>query len=482
MELKSCLADDNKLLQRVAVVSLFPMLISPLIQFLRNILQPPRDFGMFGEEVTYATTIELVNAFATAGILLLWGLFLYTIAIRRYAVQGMARRYLSQILFLILIIWAVSSSLILGHVTFFTEGAPFLYESMMTFVLYFAGYFFAGMMLSKELYRRIVIWTIISAGTLLGTLSLVHFYICSLSPAFYDNGVSAVFYNPNHYAYFLTMCILLAACCFVFEKNRIAKAALLFSFICNSVVLNINNTLGCFLAVLFSLVLFVLLTMFAKFEIEQRRLLRNQALFLLGLYVGIMVVMSLFYNTILRSILVMFFDISKILTNAEDVDKAGSSRWRLWRHTVQYISEKPIFGHGVDEIGTRLHEDAGFSRSHNEYLQYTVFWGIPALLMYLCACGTTIIRALKQRVLQTPYLCAALIAAVGYMASAFFGNTKYYTAPFFFVLLGIAASGVAWSGLGETRENKYDSNNRRTREVDRCPGAISHGGNTNKRL
>lgn len=36
-----------------------------------------------------------------------------------------------------------------------------------------------------------------------------------------------------------------------------------------------------------------------------------------------------------------------------------------------------------------------------------------------------------------PMTCACLIVAFSYLGSAFFGNTYYYTAPYFFIFLGL---------------------------------------------
>ena len=142
MELKNGLKNDTELLQKIAVVAVFPLLVSPLIQFVRNCLWPERSFGLFGQESTYPWTIELINAFAGAGIILLWIMFLYTIWRGSDSFKKAFIRMLPQSFFLLLVVWAVVASVIKGHTLYFTEGAPVLSESMMTFALYFAGYFF----------------------------------------------------------------------------------------------------------------------------------------------------------------------------------------------------------------------------------------------------------------------------------------------------------------------------------------------------
>jgi len=473
MTLEKRLREDAGLLPRLAVAAVFPMLLTPLLQFVRNAIWPERSFGMFGQEITYPGTVSLANAWGTAGFVLLWLIVIVRAVAAGKPSREMLRKVLPQGLFLLLAIWAVAVCLLTGQTQYMTEGAPVLEEPTLMFVLYFAGYFFAGMLLSRERSRRIIVVTIMAVGAVLGTLSLVHTYVVSLEPAYnVKGGLSAVFYNANHYAYFMTLCILLSAVCFAMEKTIWLRLAALYSFLCNVVVLNINNTLGCFLAALFALGGFLWLAASGRTSEDdgERRRHTRAALMLLVVYVVVMLFMSLFYNTILRSLLFLFFDIRKIVSDTADAEHAGSSRWKLWQCTLQYIAERPLTGHGTDGTAVRLAAEANYSRPHDEYLQYAVFWGIPAALLYISACGVTLLRALG-RVRRSTYGCAATVASAGYLASACFGNTKYYTSPYFFLLLGITASVFVWRDDGPEPGMRKPDNGESENAAEAAPRA-----------
>lgn len=83
---------------------------------------------------------------------------------------------------------------------------------------------------------------------------------------------------------------------------------------------------------------------------------------------------------------------------------------------------------------------SGIDRPQNEYLQHAAFMGIPALLFYLAAMITMFIYRIKNIHNASADVLIAFCAVAAYLISAFFGNTVYYTAPFFFMLLGMAAN------------------------------------------
>ena len=142
-------------------------------------------------------------------------------------------------------------------------------------------------------------------------------------------------------------------------------------------------------------------------------------------------------RTLLRNFSQLFTDVEKIATGAEDANRAGTSRWGLVTATVRYISEHPLLGFGLEGIGNRLVSDVGTDRPHCEYLQYAAFFGIPAAVSYVLGVFHVFLNGLKHRYELGLYTKAALVAAFGYLVSAAFGNTMYYTAPYLFILLGL---------------------------------------------
>jgi O-antigen ligase len=120
----------------------------------------------------------------------------------------------------------------------------------------------------------------------------------------------------------------------------------------------------------------------------------------------------------------------------------GAGRIWLWRLTIEYMKERPIswvFGFGIEGYGGRMLADTlAQNRCHNEFLQYMSFFGVPALVFYAGGCLSVFMRALRNKANLTPCQIAALAAALGYLASSFFGVSVINSAPFLFIMLGLA--------------------------------------------
>ena len=80
-------------------------------------------------------------------------------------------------------------------------------------------------------------------------------------------------------------------------------------------------------------------------------------------------------------------DIVSIINQSDAADDAGSGRWIIWKLGLEFVREAPVFGIGFEGIVARgLMERAIHARVHNEFLQYTMFYGIPAGVAYFAGC------------------------------------------------------------------------------------------------
>ena len=61
------------------------------------------------------------------------------------------------------------------------------------------------------------------------------------------------------------------------------------------------------------------------------------------------------------------------------------SRQNIWRYTLSFISEKPIFGHGSNAFPNLIFNETGFwkGHAHNLPLELMVNYGIPTTLILL---------------------------------------------------------------------------------------------------
>ena len=79
----------------------------------------------------------------------------------------------------------------------------------------------------------------------------------------------------------------------------------------------------------------------------------------------------------------------------------------------------------------------GAGRPHNLILQMCLFAGVPGAMMYLIGVAIIMIRGLINFKLMDNIMAISYFACFGYLISAMFGNTMYYTSPFFLVFFGM---------------------------------------------
>lgn len=298
-------------------------------------------------------------------------------------------------------------------------------------ILFYFFVFFAGSMIKKEKIKYIVIYFIMGLGLVNGVMTLVNEWAWEVPIANHPPYCS-VYYNVNFYAYFLTILIMLSASLVLKEKST-GRKIFAFAMLCmNTAILAMNNTFGCFVACFVAFIFMIVA------DSLQRKKFSFAALGLFGVFLGISFVMSFWYRSFFTQILGMFGDMRLILLNAENADDAGTLRWGLWRHTFDYIREKPWLGFGFEGVCDRLLEEAGQSKVHNEYLEYAADFGVPAALIYIAGLISIYIKALVKRAKVDGATFCALVAAFGYIGSAFFGNTMIFIAPLFFIVLGLA--------------------------------------------
>ncbi len=245
--------------------------------------------------------------------------------------------------------------------------------------------------------------------------------------------LTGIYGNTNYYGYYLAVSIPLAGAMFVQEKGPGWKVLSLLTLGANTVTLCYNNTMGAWVACTAAL-LFLLI---AQGILEKR--LDPQALLVILVFALCLWLPGHLRRNFQNNVTTLASDLVKIVTHSEGYERAGSGRWRIWQRGLVLIGEHPLFGIGFEGIEVlKLWVFArNINRIHNEFLQYALFYGIPAGVFYFLGCLGVFLRALKKRAgLDGPTL-VCLTAAFGYLVSSFFGLTLFCTAPFLFLFLGM---------------------------------------------
>ena len=123
---------------------------------------------------------------------------------------------------------------------------------------------------------------------------------------------------------------------------------------------------------------------------------------------------------------------------------AGNGRWGIWQYVAEYIADYPVWGYGCEGIADIMKDYTLTTSPHNEPLTYAVFFGIPAAVFYCAAVITAVIKGIRNG-RHDPVNRIAAYAVLGYFLSSIFGLAFFYTTPFEFVFLGLAAHRANYS-------------------------------------
>ena len=300
------------------------------------------------------------------------------------------------------------------------------HESLFTYLAYFLLFFLVCSFIESPTIKK---WM---ANIFLGASFFVSLYSICFSSVWYQYmDLMGFFNNSNEFGYYLSITVMLAASMHVICQNRIGRILYLLLFSFQASVLMYNNTLGAWVGIVFGFLLLILVSFLCP------NISRSRSVIAFAVFIFVTLITIPLGSKMFASFLGIFSDVNLIASGAVDAAGAGNGRWKIWRATVSYIGERPWLGFGVEGISERLHEDAGNYRPHNEFLQYAVFFGIPFAISYVLGIVSIYIRALRVRDRLDPMTCVCLIVAFSYLGSAFFGNTYYYTAPYFFIFLGL---------------------------------------------
>lgn len=415
-------------LEKAAFLMTALLMVMPVVALVQILIKPSWMPGVSMQRLTYVERIAGCALMAVAFIKLL---------MQKPSFKKTIADNLTLCIFIGVSLLVFASTVKNGFTPTALDGDDYRDESMFDYMTYLCIYFGSAALIRSEKLKCSLFRLYLLSGAIIGALALADRYKLFRIEGFHfrqgEKQFTAIFSQYNHYGYYLMLAVMLSAGLFIYSKSAAGKAVYMLSLLFGSVLLGINATRGCELACAAAFVF-----LFIVFIVtDRKRLLWLAAAG--AAYVGAIGVSYLISPESLERMTVLKQQVESAAETKEVSDNLGSGRGLLWKHTIRYISERPILGFGVEGIAERLIEDSNGlnSRPHNEYLQWAAFFGIPAALLYLSGVISVYVRAVKQRIDLSPMRVVALTAAFSYAASAVFGNTMSYTAPFFFALLGL---------------------------------------------
>lgn len=342
------------------------------------------------------------------------------------------------VLFFIAMVWMLIAVIADGWTDISLFGDANRNEGVLSYWGYIAVLFFSGSLIRNDKVKRFLADVTLTLSLAVFVYALWHFYYYKplIDISTNEDYPSAVFIHFNHYGYYLAVNIMLAAMLFAVTLRLKRKVFYLICFSANTVMLNLNDTFGAWLACAVGFI-FALIA----FAIKDKRFnLKVFAAFVV--FIAVTIVMTLMGHGQLNDLFHFFSDVKEVASDPSGADDAGTDRWALWKATVGYIKERPLFGFGIEGIDKRLDAAAGSERTHNEYLQYAVTFGIPEAVAYTAACIGVFVRNLRRKKLLSGVTLACLTVAFTFLVSACFGITLYNTSPYLFIFLGLGYRSV----------------------------------------
>lgn len=379
----------------------------------------------------YITILGLV----TLVFVLLYSYMIYRVNGNNYFRKNLVKRPWN-LAFLAMLIWGLLASLLADDLMLAFYGTVYRNDGFFTYCIYAAIYCCAQIN-SNENLRKNILQCFILSSLPLCLVTILQYFNCSTAflGIYYQERLlsnmqyASIFYNTNHYGYYLTMIISVSAGLYWQSKRTLEQAFYIFVFALNTWCLIINNTFGSYLAVFFICIIAP-----ALLYRKSKKINKTKSMIPLMLFLFLTISSS---QIVTNNFQVLSTDLKNIAVDNSSAKNAGSKRWELWTSGLKMIKDRPVFGYGPENLGKEyLARDIDQDRPHNEYLQHALFLGIPALIFYMIA----IFMLLKNWLINLRNLTNTTfisgLAVVAYLCSAFFGNTMFYTSIYLFLLLG----------------------------------------------
>ena len=360
------------------------------------------------------------------------------------------RENLPYLLGLILLLWLTFTSLFSINYRLSFTGEWYRKEGLETYLLY-GGTFILGTMLTNKQYINILFNNLLIVEVIMAIISLIdNSFTFSLMNN--QESYTGIFSQFNHYGYYLMFGIIISIFLFLNKKNKLKYLYLIiYGFLLYALIM--NDTFGCYLAVLITIILVIIYQIFMKKNFK-----KNILIILIFTFISIFTY-RYNQNVVYKNFKGLFVDaevVSDTLKNKKIkkekkfiyMDNIGTSRGILWRYGLKYIKESPVTGYGLEIIKIKYHEDnINQSRPHNILIQFGVASGIPGIILYISFILVILYRSIKKiKILNETIICILFIV-ICYLISSRFGHSMFYTTPYFIIFLGILASNTFYKKI-----------------------------------
>ena len=339
---------------------------------------------------------------------------------------------------LAMLLWSCISTLLSDDVSRGFNGSTYMFDGLKSYFYYASVYVFAFIVMQGKRRKTILNVFALVSSVISVILILQDRGVGFITSAFRDER-AAVFFHFNHAGYYLGMSILCVMGLYLYENRRKIQVLYLFGMILQIYAILVNSTLGSYLGVCCATVMMVAFFWRSLGRLKWKVAMPIVVLLAISVasYVGFVPTSS--GEDMKVNIETMANDMQEIKEEGADAKNAGHGRMTLWKKGLEMIAKRPLFGYGPEQIDEEIFKDMVVSRPDNEIIQHGAFLGVPGMLFYLLALLSLF---LHQWIYMKRLDVTTLIAAgcvISYIVSSLFGVTIFYTVPYFYMFLAMAA-------------------------------------------
>ena len=364
---------------------------------------------------------------------------IYTIK-KIYNEKFSIKKYLPIIIFILLLIWCLISCFTSIHLYRSIKGTIYRKEGLLTYIFYF-GVLLLGIMLKKEKSRKILLNELLIMEIIISIISLMNNNITHLL-TYNQEPYDGIFSQFNHYGYYLLFGIISSIFLFINSNKKYQKIIYMLIYMLLLHTLIMNDTFGCFLAILFTLILIT---------IYYRKNIKKIILILISFILICSCTFRNGQNVVVKNFILLQSD-SKQIEKAvkkkklKEIDSIGTTRGVLWRVGIEYALKKPITGYGIENLEQiYVKKWIPQDRPHNIFVQFMAFTGIPGMLIYMLFIYIVIKRGFHKIKELDGINLLSFFMIICYLVSSMVGNSMFYTSPYYFIFLGILMSNLFYN-------------------------------------
>lgn len=358
---------------------------------------------------------------------------------------------------LCMLLWACFCTIFSKDLKTSIWGNDYHYEGIVTY-FYYAAVFVMAQITKKKQYRIFLMRLFSIVATMVCIIVVLQdFDLFGLTQVF-NEPMAAVFFHFNHLGYYLSISLLCVAGLWVLDDSPWWRVFYFISLYIHFWGILVNSTLGSYLGICVGIIaVTILIRNWSKEKTNQKQITQN-LLWLWVLFLGTMFMSYLDWipsssgENMRTNLERMYYDFYNIFFDSDAAvyggyDGAGHGRLLYWITGVKMLLKSPIIGYGPEMYHEVLIEDIAIQRVDLEILQYGVFFGFPGMLLYLYSLFSLAGYRIKHLVKQSPETLIAAGCIISYMGSSCFGNTMFYTVPYFWMVLGMVASETLYTKL-----------------------------------